>query len=144
MFAALIALLTLRHKNEYAWNLKPCFLFWNDANEENGTWWSARQYFGKLLVTIASEEIKVTSQVVERTKELTQMGFKPYDALHIACAEVGSASIFLTTDDRLLRKAKRLRRLLRIRVENPVHWLMEVIADEGKNDDAKSIAGSGN
>ncbi|MFA0783564.1 MAG: hypothetical protein YYHSYBAR_001955 [Candidatus Fervidibacter sacchari] len=96
------------------------------------------------LVTIASEEIKVTSQVVERAKELTQMGFKPYDALHIACAEVGSASIFLTTDDRLLRKAKRLRRLLRIRVENPVHWLMEVIADEGKNDDAKSIAGSGN
>jgi len=106
MFAALIALLTIRHKNEYAWNLKPCFLFWNDANEENGTWWSARQYFGKLLVTIASEEIKVTSQVVERAKELTQMGFKPYDALHIACAEVGSASIFLTTGRSLVAKSE--------------------------------------
>jgi len=66
------------------------------------------------LVTIASEEIKVTAQVIERAKELAQMNFKPYDALHIACAEVGSASIFLTTDDRLLRKAKRLRKLLRI------------------------------
>jgi predicted nucleic acid-binding protein len=96
------------------------------------------------LVTIASEEIKVTAQVIERAKELAQMNFKPYDALHIACAEVGSASIFLTTDDRLLRKAKRLRKLLRIRVENPVRWLMEVIANESENDDAKSTAGSGN
>jgi predicted nucleic acid-binding protein len=94
------------------------------------------------LVTIASEEIKVTAQVIERAKELAQMNFKPYDALHIACA--WGASIFLTTDDRLLRKAKRLRKLLCIRVENPVHWLMEVIADESENDDAKSTAGSGN
>jgi predicted nucleic acid-binding protein len=46
------------------------------------------------LVTIASEEIKVTAQVIERAKELAQMNFKPYDALHIACAEVGGLQSF--------------------------------------------------
>jgi predicted nucleic acid-binding protein len=46
------------------------------------------------LVTIASEEIKVTAQVAQRAKELAQMNFKPYDALHIACAEVGGLQFF--------------------------------------------------
>jgi predicted nucleic acid-binding protein len=32
--------------------------------------------------------------MIERAKELAQMNFKPYDALHIACAEVGGLQSF--------------------------------------------------
>jgi len=40
-----------------------------------------------------------------RAKELNEMGFKSFDALHIACAERGRADVLLTTDDHLLKKA---------------------------------------
>jgi len=47
--------------------------------------------------------------------------------LHIACAERGNADILLTTDDNLLRKALQNKSILKVRVENPVKWLMEEI-----------------
>ncbi len=65
---------------------------------------------------------------VERTRAayLQSLGFKLFDALHIACAESGGADVLLTTDDRMLRLAKRHHAQLRVRVENPHTWLQEV------------------
>ena len=51
-----------------------------------------------------------------------------YVILHIACAEKGEAAVFLTTDDSLLRKAAKNKGILKVKVENPVKWLMEEIA----------------
>ena len=45
------------------------------------------------------------------------------DALHIACAESGNVDIFLTTDDGILRRAKRNSSNLYVQVENPYVWL---------------------
>jgi len=47
------------------------------------------------------------------------------DALHLACAEVGAVDVFLTTDDGLVRRARRHAETLRVRVENPVSWYQE-------------------
>ncbi len=58
------------------------------------------------------------------------------DAIHLACAESAEVDVFLTTDDRLLKKAKRIGKILKVRVANPVHWLMEVLGSEKNNDDA--------
>lgn len=33
------------------------------------------------------------------------LGIKPFDALHVACAIMASADLFVTTDDALLRNA---------------------------------------
>jgi hypothetical protein len=49
-----------------------------------------------------------------------------FDALHLACAESGRADVFLTTDDRLLRKSAGYAKQLYVRVENPLVWLREV------------------
>nr|WP_275072578.1 hypothetical protein [Petrachloros mirabilis] len=38
------------------------------------------------------------------------MGFGLYDSFHIACAEAIQASILLTTDDRLLKRAARYKK----------------------------------
>ena len=69
--------------------------------------------------------IDVSISEIERTRgrDLEKLGFKRSDALHLACAESGNADIFLTTDDRLLRRAKRLSAKLYVRVENPYEWL---------------------
>ncbi|MCZ8250267.1 MULTISPECIES: hypothetical protein [unclassified Microcystis] len=60
-----------------------------------------------------------------------QLGFKFYDALHLAFAEAGGADIFLTTDDRLLRKAQQYRDSINVTVENPVIWLMATLQEDG-------------
>lgn len=61
-----------------------------------------------------------------RARQLQALGFKLWDALHMACAELGQADVFLTIDDKLLNLARRLTGQLNIRVENPLTWLQEV------------------
>ena len=69
------------------------------------------------------QTVAVGSPEILRGKQLETLGFKELDALHIACAESGDADIFLTTDDRLLGRAKRNSSQLRVHVENPYVWL---------------------
>lgn len=80
----------------------------------------------QLWVARAKIKVSLTEQIKFRARELTALGFKDYDALHIACAELGKADILLTTDDRMLRLAARHSYLLQVKVENPLRWLMEV------------------
>mgnify|MGYP006199961655 CR=1 FL=1 len=61
----------------------------------------------------------------------SQLGFKFYDALHLAFAEAGGADVLLTTDDRLLRKAQQYRDSINVTVENPVIWLMATLQEDG-------------
>jgi predicted nucleic acid-binding protein len=46
------------------------------------------------------------------------------DAIHMACAYHGRCEYFLTCDDELMRRAKRLN--LEIRIMNPVEYIREV------------------
>lgn len=66
--------------------------------------------------------------------ELEELGFRTYDALHLGCAEEGSADVLLTTDDRFLRQAEKHGNVLKARVENPVLWLLEVVENETSED----------
>ena len=81
-------------------------------------------------LTIAHQTVAVESPEILRGKQLETLGFKELDALHIACAESGDADIFLTTDDGILRSAKRNSSQLRVRVENPYAWLQEIGENE--------------
>ena len=78
------------------------------------------------LASIAGIKQPVTESVQARAEELEHLGFKALDALHIACAEAGGAEVLLTTDDRVLAKAKKLRGNLRVGIGSPILWLMEV------------------
>ena len=78
------------------------------------------------LLQLGHQTIFVGGEEILRGEELEGLGFKELDALHIACAESGNADILLTTDDRMLRRAKRYRAQLRVRVENPYTWLQEI------------------
>jgi len=47
------------------------------------------------------------------------LGFAPLDALHLAFAEQSQANWFATTDDRLLKRARKQHALLRVQVLKP-------------------------
>ena len=68
-----------------------------------------------------------TEDLVRRTSELMPFGFRNFDALHVACAELAEADVFVTTDDRLLRLANRHATLLRVRAVDVVTLAREVL-----------------
>ena len=76
--------------------------------------------FVSLTIEIGKRELK-------RASELQNLGFVGFDAVHLACAESGKADIFLTTDDRLLKLAKKLAKKLHVKVVNPLDWMKEII-----------------
>lgn len=77
----------------------------------------------QLLTRHASHVIELHETITQRAESLRQLGFKTYDALHLACAESAKASVFLTTDDNLLKQGKKEQSQLHVPVENPLDWL---------------------
>ena len=91
----------------------------------------------KDLVTNAHKVVSAGASEILRGQQLETLGFKELDALHLACAESGSVDVFLTTDDGMLRVAKRYNVQLRVRVENPYIWFQEIIANERIRNDRR-------
>ncbi|WP_448515001.1 PIN domain-containing protein [Parathermosynechococcus lividus] len=86
------------------------------------------------LLAAAKINMKVTPETIQRAGDLQKFGFKPFDALHIACAEAANVDVFLTTDDRLLRRASAHIDQLNVQVQNPLTWLMTTTTDlEGES-----------
>lgn len=81
----------------------------------------------QILSTLHDVYVKVDAGVERRAMELRQMGLKDLDALHVSCAERAKAEVFLTTDDHLLSKALQNRKILKVRIENPLRWVTEVL-----------------
>jgi predicted nucleic acid-binding protein len=79
------------------------------------------------LYKSACSHTKLTKEAEQRAVFFQQHGLKPFDSLHLAVAET-VADVFLTTDDRLLRIASKIE--LKIKIANPVSWLMEETKNE--------------
>ena len=71
-------------------------------------------------------EVSLREEHRERAGVLRMLGFGDVDALHIASAEIAGADALLTTDDAMIRRARRLPYEMRIRVVNPLTWLKEL------------------
>jgi predicted nucleic acid-binding protein len=85
-----------------------------------------RTFKAQMLAKHASFNVKVTQAEITRGHELEQLGFSAFDALHLACAESGGIDVFLTTDDKLLKRTARFSTQLGMRVENPLQWLQNI------------------
>jgi len=81
----------------------------------------------KLLSGFIDENVEIGEKEIKRAAELEKAGFQIFDALHLASAESAKVDVFLSTDDRLLKLAKRLSDVLQIRVMNPLTWVEEMI-----------------
>jgi len=85
-----------------------------------------RRRDAEALLSFANEIVVPKAAEADRARPLEEQGFTPFDALHLASAEQGGADVFLTTDDDLVRRARRSPGPLHTRVENPVSWYLEV------------------
>ena len=89
----------------------------------------------KKLLFIAKIKVISSAFIENRAVQLQKLGFSSYDATHIASAERSQADAFLTTDDRLLKKAQKNYQLINVKINNPVQWLASVIQAEESNDE---------
>jgi len=84
-----------------------------------------RREYALAVLELAKEHLVVTKDVEERANYLVEQGFKPLDALHVAFAEKGKVDYFCTSDDKLLKRAKRLGNLV-VKVVTPVELAEEL------------------
>ena len=103
---------------DWHWIVSGALAFEVDNNRDVSQRIEMKSQMDNAYINVPISEIERT-----RSRDLQKLGFKRSDALHLACAESGNADIFLTTDDRLLRRAKRLSSKLYVRAENPYEWL---------------------
>lgn len=67
------------------------------------------------------------STVAQRTSELMKLGFKNFDAFHLATAELALADVFVTCDDRLLAVGNRNTDKLHVKVQDLLSFAVEVL-----------------
>ena len=72
--------------------------------------------------TLADLCVVETPAVLATMKDLGMLGFKPLDALHLACAQALDCEYFLTVDKGILRKAKSV---AAIRITTPIEFVIE-------------------
>lgn len=79
------------------------------------------------LESRSTTRLELTDSILQQTARLLHLGFTTYDALHLTFAESTNVDVFLTTDDKLLKRAQRYREEIKIAVVNPLSWLQEVM-----------------
>ena len=90
----------------------------------------SKRFKVKLRLSHLYQTVTVGSIENSRGLQLEILGFKWFDALHLACAESANVDVFLTTDDGVLKRARRFGSQLQVRVANPYEWLREITEDE--------------
>jgi predicted nucleic acid-binding protein len=84
-----------------------------------------RQARAREMLTLASQIIKLTDEVEAQAAAFVEAGIKPMDALHLASASQTKADYFCTSDDKLLKKSRRLK-TLDTNVVSPLQLIAEV------------------
>ena len=102
----------------------PAHDFENDRNPRED-----RRLATRLWLDAATARVTASAAAAARARELSALGFKPLDALHLAFAEQSSARWFVTTDDRLLQRAVTERDRLRVEVLRPDQVSLETGSD---------------
>ena len=111
-------ILTNCFSSRWHWIVSDVLLDEVDQNSNLGVRFQIKSW-----MTLAHQTVSVGANESKRGVQLEALGFKRRDALHLACAESAGADIILTTDDKLLRRAKRFQLQLHTQVENPYIWL---------------------
>lgn len=75
----------------------------------------------------ATSIITLDEEIFAAAATLKSVGFRSYDALHLACAKKAGVDVFLSTDDKLIKRAARKKATVSVRVSNPLTWLQEIV-----------------
>ncbi len=75
------------------------------------------------LISFARERVASNAEILERATALVEVGFGAGDALHLAAAEHARVDYFVTCDDKLSRRTRRVN--LSVRVISPQKLIEE-------------------
>jgi predicted nucleic acid-binding protein len=84
-----------------------------------------RRNYGLYILNKSVNFIKVNSRIEKLAHWFTINGIDPLDALHLASAELSDSDYFCTTDDKLLKKAKALKKM-KIKAIDPISLIKEI------------------
>jgi predicted nucleic acid-binding protein len=118
---AILAVLTFCEEQEVQLVSSDVLEFEKDKNPH-----PQRKAYVEEILANAPVFVELNDKIVQRGKELEQVGFKGADALHIACAESEQVDYFCSCDERLLRRAKTLK-VIRVKVVSPLELVEEII-----------------
>lgn len=104
----------------------PAHDFENERNPRED-----RRLATALWLETAVIRVAAGSSIATRARALAAPGFAPLDASHLAFAEQSQARWFVTTDDRLLKRAVTHHDQLRVEVLQPDHISL---SEEGGHD----------
>jgi hypothetical protein len=108
------AILDAARAGAFALVRSPAHDFENERNPRED-----RRLATRLWLDAATASVTATAASAARARELAALGFGPLDALHLAFAEQSAARWFVTTDDRLLKRAATERERLHVEVLRP-------------------------
>lgn len=117
---AVVLILKAVERGQCQWYGSDILLYENQNNPD-----VERRRRAETMLNVCSSFIELSETIEARGAQLVQQGILALDALHLASAEAASVERFLTCDDQLLKKTKRLTKVLRVRVQNPVDLLKE-------------------
>ncbi|TDI43346.1 MAG: PIN domain-containing protein [Acidobacteria bacterium] len=114
---AFLAILERIEAGEFAMVGSSVLDFENGANP-----FAERKERVESYLKLASQFVKVDEVVKERAETIATFGFKSFDALHLACAEM-AAETFLTVDDKVIKRATDRAGELDLKVLNPIDFV---------------------
>lgn len=119
------AILDAARAGAFALVRSPAHDFENERNPRED-----RRLATRLWLDAATASVTATAGTPARARELAALGFGPLDALHLAFAEQSAARWFVTTDDRLLKRAATERERLHVEVLRPDQVPLETSGDD--------------
>jgi predicted nucleic acid-binding protein len=100
--------------------VSPAHRFENSRNPRED-----RRLATDLWLQKANRSVAATPDVDDRARLLAGLGFGPLDALHLAFAEKAEARWFVTTDDRLFKRALEGRHQILVKVVRPDQFALD-------------------
>ena len=79
------------------------------------------------LAAYISKFTRLSDEIIKMAHNLKKTGYGSLDSLHIACAEISGADVFVTTDDKIIKLYNKKPGLLKIRIINPVTIVQELL-----------------
>jgi hypothetical protein len=119
------AILDAARAGAFALVRSPAHDFENERNPRED-----RRLATRLWLDAATAPVTATAAAAARARELAALGFGPLDALHLAFAEQSAARWFVTTDDRLLKRAATERERLHVEVLRPDQVPLQTSGDD--------------
>jgi predicted nucleic acid-binding protein len=70
--------------------------------------------------------IRLTDELLDAAHRLTKTGFGLAEAVHLCAASQLAVDVFLTVDDKLVKRAKRFAQAIKVRVIDQANFLKRV------------------